>query len=331
MIQAPIFNDTDELLYQYSPSRWSKRNFKTSDDVVMDHVNTLQNGSKTILSEAMEQQNNETDGLVATLDVMHTTNKKNATKEASLDIFYPSLSSTSQKDQDYDKDSHTKRKYPVLIYIHGGYWQALDKRSSSWHLNTFRQNGVGLVALGYDLCPSVSFADLNEQVNNGIAKTVELFPGHPIYICGHSAGGHLAGMALCVDWKKKYNINDPFIHGFIVVSGCFDLRLLIKTKENDALKLNEEGAITYSPVLQTVSASGVIENVKGIIAFGENESDEFKRMSKNYFTYLKDNKYENIQIMELENEDHFTVIERLQESNYELSMEALKLIRNIKG
>ena len=71
--------------------------------------------------------------------------------------------------------------------------------------------------------------------------------------------------------------------------------------------------------------------MKGIIAFGEIESDEFKRMSKNYFTYLKDNKYENIQIMELENEDHFTVIERLQESNYELSMEALKLIRNIKG
>jgi arylformamidase len=316
MIKAPKF-DPRQLLRQYSPSQWSKRDFETSNDVVMDHVNTLQIGSKEILYDVMEKQNGETNGPIATLDVKHT-EKENATAEASLDIFYPAAQSNATNGG----------KYPVLIYIHGGYWQALDKRSSFWHVNTFRNNGIGFVALGYDLCPSVSFEDLNEQVNNGIAKTVHYFPDHPIYVCGHSAGGHLAGMALSVDWERKYNIKKPFIHGFIAVSGCFDLRLLIKTKENDALKLNEDGAVKYSPVLQKISPSSVVPNVKGIIAFGENESDEFKRMSRNYFIYLKDdnNVQGNIKVMELENEDHFTVIERLQEKDYELTIETLNLI-----
>lgn len=324
MISAPDFEDAEELLRQYSPSRWSKRVFASSDAVVMDHVNTLQRGSRAILDEAIRAQDGEEDGSAVTLNIIHSTGD-GATEEASLDFFYPSGKHGKSG------TSNDLEKYPVVIYIHGGYWQALDKKSSCWHAKTFTENGIGFVAVGYDLCPSISFKDLNVQVNNGIAKVVQKFPDHPIYICGHSAGGHLAAMALCVDWEKDYAIEKPFIHGFVPISGCFDLRLLINTKENDALKLDENGAIHFSPVLKLISPTGVVPKAKGIIAFGKNESDEFKRISKNYFTWLKESGSENvelgnIQILELENEDHFTVVERLQENDYELTMKVLSLI-----
>ena len=324
MIAAPEFGDAEELLRQYSPSQWSKRIFASSDAVVMDHVNTLQGGSKAVLDEAIRKQGGKEDGSAVTLNVVHTSSD-GATDEASLDIFYP------LKKPERSNTSEGAERYPVVIYIHGGYWQALDKKSSCWHAKTFTENGIGFVAIGYDLCPSISFKDLNVQVNNGIAKVVQQFPDHPIYICGHSAGGHLAAMALCVDWKKDFAIEKPFVHGFVPVSGCFDLRLLIKTKENDALKVDESGAIQFSPVLKPISSTAVVSGAKGIIAFGQNESDEFKRISKNYFTWLKGTGSENvelgnIEILELVNEDHFTVIERLQQKEYELAVKMLSLI-----
>ena len=33
-------------------------------------------------------------------------------------------------------------------------------------LKLFTENGIGFVAIGYDLCPSILFKDLNIQVNN---------------------------------------------------------------------------------------------------------------------------------------------------------------------
>ena len=141
MIAAPEFEDAEELLRQYSPSRWSKRIFASSDAVVMDHVNTLQGGSKAVLDEAIRKQGGKEDGSVVTLNVVHTSSD-GATDEASLDIFYP------LEKRERSSTSKGAERYPVLIYIHGGYWQALDKKSSCWHAKTFTENGIGFVAIG---------------------------------------------------------------------------------------------------------------------------------------------------------------------------------------
>ena len=82
--------------------------------------------------------------------------------------------------------------------------------------------------------------------------------------------------------------------------------------------------------MNQISSTAVVSGAKGIIAFGQNESDEFKHI-QNYFTWLKGTGSENvelgnIEILELVDEDHFTVIERLQQKEYELAVKMLSLI-----
>ena len=302
----------EERDYQYSPSRWSKRDFPTPDAVVDDHCHTLRTGSATVREQARAAQCGVDEGAFASLNVKHSPAEDDATDEATLDIFYPL---TFQSEDEY----------PVLVYIHGGYWQALEKTASCWCADVYRKQGIAFVALGYDLCPSVSFPSLVRQVTNGIAEVAKRFPGQPIYLCGHSAGGHLVGMALCTDWEKLYGISSAFIHGFVAVSGCYDLRLLQRTYVNGALKLDEGSAAAFSPVLHQLTSTGLVEGCKGIIAYGENESDEFKRISQEYYQYLQP-KLPALELMELPKEDHFTIIERLQDTTYALTVAALKLI-----
>ena len=113
----------------------------------------LREGSKAVLEEAMVKQDGKEDGSAATLNVVHTSSD-GATDEASLDIFYP------LKKPERSNTSEGAERYPVVIYIHGGYWQALDKKSSCWHAKTFTRKWNRICCIGYDLCPSISFKDL---------------------------------------------------------------------------------------------------------------------------------------------------------------------------
>ena len=42
---------------------------------------------------------------------------------------------------------------PLLIYIHGGYWRAIDKNDHSFIALPFIKNGIAVANVNYDLCP----------------------------------------------------------------------------------------------------------------------------------------------------------------------------------
>ena len=46
-------------------------------------------------------------------------------------------------------------KAPYVVFIHGGYWQALDVNSSAYFKASITSQGFRFVALGYDLAPKV--------------------------------------------------------------------------------------------------------------------------------------------------------------------------------
>ena len=57
----------------------------------------------------------------------------------------------------------------LIVFVHGGYWQAFDK--SSWsHLARGGLAAGWAVALpGYDLCPDVRIADITRQIAKAVA------------------------------------------------------------------------------------------------------------------------------------------------------------------
>ncbi len=68
-----------------------------------------------------------------------------------------------------------------------------------------------------------------EQVRRAVARTYRnatSFGGDAsrLFICGHSSGGHLAGVALTTDWKREFDLPVDLIKGGLCCSGLFDLR-----------------------------------------------------------------------------------------------------------
>ncbi|WP_372524809.1 alpha/beta hydrolase [Piscinibacter sp.] len=167
---------------------------------------------------------------------------------------------------------------PVLVFIHGGWWRALDKRDLSFIAPTFVQAGAMVVVPNYALCPAVSIEAIALQMTQALAWTYRhaaLYGGDPqrIVVAGHSAGAHLAAMLLCCDWPSVANDLPPDIaRRALAISGVYELEPLRHTPflQGD-LRLTPHAVRRLSPALFPVP--------KGTLyaAVGADESWEFLR------------------------------------------------------
>uniref|UniRef100_A0A8C5RHN9 BD-FAE-like domain-containing protein n=1 Tax=Laticauda laticaudata TaxID=8630 RepID=A0A8C5RHN9_LATLA len=93
--------------------------------------------------------------------------------------------------------------FPLVLYIHGGYWQCLSKDVSGFAACPLVNQGIALAAVGYDVAPKGQLELMVEQVRHSVAFAVQQYTGIScVYLLGHSAGAHLAAMVLSTDWAK---------------------------------------------------------------------------------------------------------------------------------
>lgn len=123
----------------------------------------------------------------------------------------------------------------VLMFIHGGFWRALDKRPFSFLAPELTRAGVTFANINYALCPAVTLEEIVRQVLQAGAwlyRNASNFGGSPqrLYVAGHSAGGHLVGMLLAALWPVfAPDLPKKVFQGGLAVSGVFDLRPLTGT------------------------------------------------------------------------------------------------------
>ena len=127
---------------------------------------------------------------------------------------------------------------PILFFIHGGYWRALDKSYVSFIAEPYRNAGITVVMPGYDLVPAVRVGGIADQMRLALDWTVRHLEPECIVVSGHSAGGQLAAM-LALDQATR---GEGPIIGLATVSGAFDLRPLLHTSINIDLGLSEDEA-----------------------------------------------------------------------------------------
>jgi arylformamidase len=196
----------------------------------------------------------------------------------------------------------------VLVYIHGGYWQELSKEDHSFLAAALHRHDISYIAIGYALAPAASLDVMVAQVRSAIVWIAENYSSlaidpEAIHLSGSSAGAHLAAMTGLTEWEPLGLAASP-ICSLTLLSGIFDLRPLILTYVNDAVRMSENEAIRNSPLLVIDTFQG--EFPPTLIVFGDNETSEFKRQSTEFFDALTRKGY-MARLQEISGRNHFNL------------------------
>ena len=158
---------------------------------------------------------------------------------------------------------------PIAVFLHGGYWQALDRSWFSGLAPALLAHGVSLAVPSYDLAPAVRLGHILRQVRRAADAVRERGGVRPV-VFGHSAGGH---MAACM-------LSEGRASAAVAISGVFDLAPLIPTSLNVALRLDEAEAAALSPIHWPVPNGSTPGGTVLDCVVGADESPEFLRQSR---------------------------------------------------
>ena len=168
---------------------------------------------------------------------------------------------------------------PVHVFIHGGYWQGLDKRFFDYPAEPFVSAGAAFVSVNYELAPAVDIDQIVSQCRAALdwcRTNAASFNGDPdrIYLSGHSAGGHLTLMLVLSDWMGSQGPVTHVVKGACAISGVFDLEPIRLCYLNEVLKLNPDSARRNSPLYHLGRQGPPL-----IAAVGGGETNEFRRQN----------------------------------------------------
>lgn len=231
--------------------------------------------------------------------------------------------STGEK-LDFLKPSSTNS--PVLVFIHGGYWQGLDKDDYAFALEPLVSSGALVASINYSLCPVVTLDAQIDQVRAACAwvwRNCHSFGGDRsrLHVAGHSAGGHLTAMMAATNWVEVENdLPIDLVKSAIPISGLFDLEPLRLSSLNNEVRMSSETARRNSPLYMKPATALPVS-----VVVGGGETEEFHRQSRQ-FTAAWSNATSRIEYIEIPEYQHFAVVEAMTEPDNRLTTTILQHI-----
>lgn len=218
---------------------------------------------------------------------------------------------------------------PLLVYFHGGYWQEHSKDESLFAAPDCVANGIAYAAIDYTLAPQANLGFIVEQCRRAIASLHRQaaalgFDARRMYVSGNSAGAHLAAMLLVEGWQEVYGLAEDVVAGAVLLSGIYDLEPLIGTYIDAPLRLTTEDVAALSPLRLKAGRP-----VRTIVAWGDNETAEFKRQSRVFATVLMESGFP-VSAYELAGTNHFDIVFGLAHRGSVLGDATLELIHATK-
>ena len=214
----------------------------------------------------------------------------------------------------------------VHIFIHGGYWRALDKSDHSQLAIPFVNKDLLYFSINHELCPSVTLSEIVEQIISAIIwvyKNCKKYGGNPnkITISGHSAGAHLCSMAINTEWSK-FNIPNDIIKGAVLISGIYEPEIVLNLSVNEEINLSKKEALKNTPLPLTINTPYILTCV------GSNETKGWIDQTKIYTKKIINNGG-NVDFSILKNENHFSLMISLADSKNKFVKKMIYMAKNI--
>jgi arylformamidase len=201
---------------------------------------------------------------------------------------------------------------PLLVYIHGGYWQRNAKEFYACLAVGPMARGIDVALVGYTLAPEATLTQIVDEIRSAVRWLRINGPERgvgtsKIVVSGWSAGGHLTAMA----------------HGEadagLAISGVFDIEPCRLNYLNEKLNLTADEVTTLSPIRQLPAGSGPL-----VIAFGTAELPELQRQSSEYHAARAAAGLPS-KLLPLAGHDHFSILEELAEPRGQLTEAVVRL------
>ncbi len=211
-----------------------------------------------------------------------------------------------------------KQNAAIVVFIHGGYWYSLDKADYSYVAEGLRPHGIITAVNNFGLAPDTSMDEIVRQNRAALAwlwRNARTYGADPdrIYVCGHSAGGHLAVMLLATDWPAfEPGLPKDLVKGACSIGGLFDMEAIRLSYLNKTLKMSEEEARRNEPLSQAYPVKAPLSLVVAI-----DETPEYHRQSEAMAKLWKGLGYP-VDLLVPPGVNHFDVVNQLRDPNCEL-------------
>ena len=199
-----------------------------------------------------------------------------------------------------------KKDSPLLVFIHGGYWQARAKELFAFIVPGALAHGISVALVGYTLAPEKRLDGIVAELGQALSY-LDSRSNH-ILVSGWSAGGHLTAMSM----------HHHAVNAGLAISGIYDLEPIRHSYINDKLRLDAPEAKRNSPMLMPAFSKPFA------IAYGAAELPELRRQSEDYAKLVKQAK-----LLALPGHNHFTILEELASPEGVLTRQLCTLIDSL--
>ncbi|RAS08668.1 alpha/beta hydrolase [Cupriavidus alkaliphilus] len=236
----------------------------------------------------------------------------------------PDLAYGGHAKQSLDFFPAASRERPLLVFIHGGYWQSLDKSDFSFVAAPYLQRDINVAVVNYRLAPEVGMAEIVRDNQEAVAwlyrHAAELgFDPHSIFVSGHSAGGHLTATLAGTDWAS-FGVPADLLKGGCAISGLYDLEPIRLCYLNQVVGLTTADVARYSPVHHVPKIK-----LPMILTVGGDESPEYHRLQREYQALLGECGFD-VHVVVQERGHHFDAVDLLGDPNGALAAAVLRMI-----
>jgi acetyl esterase/lipase len=214
-----------------------------------------------------------------------------------------------------DKERHTldvyvpkgRKDFPVVLFVHGGSWKSGTKNLYAALGQSLASDGLGCVVCNYRLSPKVRHPAHVEDVAAAFAwtcKNIGKYGGRKeqLFLCGHSAGGHLVSL-LATDPKylKAEGHAPSEIRGVCSMSGVYQV---VATERVFEAPFGKDAGVCKAASPLTHAAG---KHPPFLIAYADNDFPALDRMAETMTTALR--KSDNaVELVRCKDRNHYTII-----------------------